>query len=220
MSFTVEQIMERTGITTPGIAIAHIREAFMEMSLLDKKEAVVRYIDVKADEHQYDLGVDTNVLVSVSVRNEDDSAELLLDADRIFTGTPTWTNTSFAGTFSTSGDLTVAGTASNQSCYLNQTALMTVGHKYRMRYDASIVSGSYELQSYTGSDRYGAFKDGEDEVIEFTALETDKLKLVGITAGTASFDNFSLKERGKTEYVRAKEIIGNLSEVWTDEEAT
>lgn len=221
MSYTVEQIMERVRSESPGVTISYIQDAFMELGLLEKKDTKVKYYDIIEDEHQYIIPSEANAIVSVSVRNEADSTELLGANDMTFAGTPVlWTNVNF-GTFGTVTDLSVVHSAANKSCYLNQANLMTVGKKYRLTYDATVTLGTFLLESYTNSDRYGEFVTGKNKVIEFEALETDKLKIVGISsAGNADFDNFSLKERGKVEYKRAKRLVGDLSEVWTDEEET
>jgi hypothetical protein len=94
---------------------------------------------------------------------------------------------------------------------------VTTGKSYRLYYDCTLTSGTFELQSYTGSVRYGAFANATQGYIEFTATEDDNLKIVATSAtGAADFDNFSLKERGVTEYRRASRLTGDLSEVWLD----
>jgi hypothetical protein len=64
------------------------------------------------------------------------------------------------------------------------------------------------------------FKQGTDQVVEFTAPETSEIKIVGVaSSGTADFDSFSLKQRGIDKYRRAARIVGEPGKRWIDWES-
>jgi hypothetical protein len=217
MSTTVERIMEKAGLSQPMAAIDLIRDAFMQMGLTTKEPRKVAYANIVSDNFHYALPSDMNSLISVSVRNEDQTNERLATLSRTFTGGSTlWANGDMAS-FDETTDLSVTNNASGQYCKLVQADVVVTGKRYRFYYDANITSGTFELQSYTGRVRYGALVTGTQNYIEFTATEDDNLAIVATSAtGAADFDNLSLKERGNVEYRRASAIVGSLNEVWTD----
>jgi len=218
---TVDQVMEKAGSTEPQRTIEAIREAFVEMALQDKRGAGVAFEDIIDGQRQYPIPAQVVGIVSVSVFDTEESSELISGTeDRYFdTGTTNWTDTDFAS-FGTGSDLSVTNDAANQSCYLNQDDIVTVGERYRLRSTSTITSGTFELQTKDNSHKLGYFVQGTDNVIEFTAPETSEIKIVGISsAGTADFDSFSIRQRGIDKYRRAGRMVGQMGVRWGDHEA-
>lgn len=220
MPFTVDTIMERVGSTEPQRIIEYIREAFVKMSLLDKRDTSIKFDNIIEDQRQYKLPMRLIGIVGVSVLDTEESSELISEtADRDFSDDTNWTNTDFAS-FGTDDDLSVSNDATGQSCYLDQDDIITLGKRYRYEYDMTLTSGTFQLQTVDNSHKLGVFAQGTDSVIEFIAPETSELKIVGISSsGTADFDNFGLRRRGINKYRRAARIVGEMGGKYLDHEA-
>ena len=219
MSFIVQNIMERVPSEDAGLVIEFIRDAFKEMAR-DKLavDTKVQKYNIADGRMKYNLPTGAVSVVGVSVLYESNASEMMEDNDRTFAAANNWTNTDFT-TYDETDDLSVTNTSANLSCYLDDEDLITVDHRYRLTYDATIGSGAFELKTYTGNVKLGDFEDGTSKVIEFTAPETGELKIQGTAAsGAADFDNFSLMEVGEDEYKTAAKLVGTMPSNWYDEE--
>jgi hypothetical protein len=219
MSFSVFQVMERVGSREPQKIIEYIRDAFVEMGLCGEGEPQVIKQNIVEDRIVYPLPANAIKINKISVLYKDNASELITeDADRDFSATTNWTNTDFA-TFDTTDDLSIENDAANQSCYLDVDDIILESGRYKLQYDADITSGTFDLYAQDNAEKLGRFEDGTDNVIEFTAPADDQLQIVGISsAGTADFDNFSLKAADQDQYKMAKRIIGDLPSNYYDEE--
>jgi hypothetical protein len=211
--------MERVGSREPQKIIEYIRDAFVEMGLCGEGEPQVIKQNIVEDRIVYPLPANAIKINKISVLYKDNASELITeDADRDFSATTNWTNTDFA-TFDTTDDLSIENDAANQSCYLDVDDIILESGRYKLQYDADITSGTFDLYAQDNAEKLGRFEDGTDNVIEFTAPADDQLQIVGISsAGTADFDNFSLKAADQDQYKMAKRIIGDLPSNYYDEE--
>ena len=210
--------MERVQSTDPQRIVEYIRDAFVELSLIKGQSINTQKQNIIDGVKEYNLPSEAIAIRAVSVMDTENATELMEDNDRTMAAASNWTDTDMA-TYDETDDLSVTNDAADQSCYLNDTDLLTVGQRYRFTYDCTLTSGTFELQTYTSSTKLGDFADGTSNVMEFTAPETGAVKIVGTAAtGEADFDNFSLMERSKDKYRRAARIIGSLDEHWQDSE--
>lgn len=219
MSFTVFKIMERVGSREPQKVIEYIRDAFVEMGLCNEGDPQVTKQNIVEDRIVYPLPGNAVKINKISVLYKDNASELITtDADQDFSDTTNWTNTDFAS-FGTDDDLSVANDSEDQSCYLDVDDIISESGRYKLQYDADITSGTFDLYAQDSAEKLGRFEDGENKVIEFTAPADDQLQIIGISsAGTADFDNFSLKAADQDQYKIAKKIIGDLPSNYYDEE--
>jgi len=219
MSFTVDEIMERVKSQDAGMVIEFIRDAFRDLALSDALNPVTTRQSILEDRIVYDLPDSLVSLIGVSVLYTTSASELMESEDRTMAaGTGNWTNTDF-NSFDKSGDLSLSCNSANQSCYLDDTDIITENHRYRLTYTASIASGTFVLKTYAGDSVLGKFFEGEDNVIEFVAPETDELKIVCTSdSGSADFDDFSLIETNTEKYKPAMKIIGDIPNQYYDEE--
>ena len=217
MSFTVNQVMERVGSNEAQRVIEYIRDSFIELALLGKRQVVVSKQDIIDGKKAYALPSEVVAVTKVSVMHTEYEEELIDDVEnRDFSAASDWTNTDFA-TYSETDDLSVVNDAADQSCYLDVDDQIEAGKRYRLKYNCTLTSGTFELQSVTDSVKLGSFVDGEGKYIEFTAPADDQIKIVGTAAaGQADFDNFSLTETEKDKYGRARRIVGDLYARWID----
>jgi len=219
MSFTVDNIMERVNSDEAQRIIEYIRDAFVEMAIIGEQKILTQKINMIDGQRAYALPSDAVGIVAVSVMDTEYATELIEDVEnRDFSAASDWTNTDMA-TYDESDDLSVTNDAADQSCYLNVSDLIEEGHRYRLHYDCTLTSGTFELQEYTASTKLGDFADGEDNVIEFTAGADDMIKIVGTAAaGQADFDNFSLMGTELDKYRYATRIIGEMAHRYMDRE--
>ena len=220
MSMTLDEVMERVKSKDEGIVMAYVRDAFTKMATLGYTDTKVKKYDIIADKIHYELPDEALNVVKVSTLYESNETELITDStDRNFTGGSTnWTDTDCAS-FNSTTDLSITNDAASQSCYLDVDDIITIYHRYRLTYDCTLTTGTFELQTVDSSTKLGDFADGTSNVIEFEAPETSELKIVGTaSAGEADFDNFSLMEVGLNEYKRARKIVGGMVESFYDEE--
>ena len=167
---------------------------------------------------EYTLPSGAIVIKNIAVLDTENATELMETNDRTMAGANNWTDVDMA-TFDATTDLSVTNDAANQSCYLDDSDIVEEGHIYRLDYDCTLTSGTFELRMYTSGTKLGDFADGDSNVIEFRAPEDGELAIVATaTAGQADFDNFSLKERSKDKYRPARKIIGDINQVWLDHE--
>ncbi len=213
---TVQEVMERVGSKQPTFAIAYIRDAFKEMGMVGAIEPRVYIQDIYDDRMRYVMPSSVASIVNVSCLYEANKAELIAATeDRDFSAASNWTNTDM-NAYDETGDLTVTASVALQSCYLNVADITTIGHRYRVKYTATITSGTWKLYTYAGNTALGQFVAGTN-YMDFTCPETDMLKLVATVAGTATFDNFSLVELGLDQYHIIPRIVGEVENVWFDE---
>lgn len=214
---TVLELMERVGSKNPNWCIAHIRDAFKEMGMVGEVEPKVHIQDIYDDRARYVMPSYVAKVLNVACLYEANKTELIsTTADRDFSAASNWTNTDI-NSYSETNALTLTASVALQSCYLNVADIITIGHRYRLEYDCTLTSGTWKLYTYAGNLELGRFVNGTDQYMEFTASATDMLKIVATVAGTASFDNFSLKELGIDEYRLASRIVGEVENVWFDE---
>ena len=217
---TVEEVMERVGSRDPGKVIAYIKDAFNLMAIRGKDMITTSRSDIVSDRVYYGFPSGMERLEAVHVLYQSNASELMDDNDRDLGGSNNWTNTDFA-TFDSTTDLSVTSDAADQSCYLDDTDIMTEGLRYRLYYDATITNGVFELQEYTSSTKLGTFENATQGVLEFEISATDTFKIVETTGnGAADFDNFSLKRIGKDKWRPASRIIGRTTYDYFDDETT
>jgi len=220
MSMTLDELMERVKSKNEGVVTAYARDAFTKMATLGYTTSKVKKYNIIDDKVHYDLPDEALNVIKVSVLYASNESELITTAiNRTFTGGSTdWTDTNMT-TFDDTTDLSITNTSANLSCYLDVDDIITIYHRYRLTYDCTLTTGTFELQTVASSNKLGDFSDGTANVIEFEAPETSELKIVGTaTAGDADFDNFSLMEVGLNEYKRARKAVGNFTNSWYDEE--
>lgn len=220
MSMTLDELMERVKSKDEGVVMAYVRDAFHKMATLGYTTSKVKKYNIIDDKVHYDLPDEALNILKISVLYASNETELITTAiDRTFTGGSTnWTDTNMAS-FNDTTDLSVTNDTADQSCYLDVDDIITIYHRYRLTYDCTLTSGTFELQTNDSSNKLGDFEDGTANVMEFEAPETSELKIVGTAAaGEADFDNFSLMEVGLNEYKRARKAVGKFTNSWYDEE--
>jgi len=219
MSVSVLEIMERVKSVEPNRVIKYIEDCFDNMAMKGARENKVVKYNIVANRSRYLIPSEAVKVESVSVLYEENASELMETGDRTFaSGSTNWTNQDFA-TFDTTTDLSVLCSAPDQYCYLDDD-VFTSGKRYRLTYDLSLddATAAFKLQTNTSQYELGAFSEGTDNVIEFTAPETSGFRIVGTGLGTGNFDNFSLKEMAVDDYREASRLVGHVSPNYFDEE--
>ena len=71
----VQEIMERTGLTQTGTAIAYIKDALDEMNILAETHVTTQRIDITKDKRFYDIPSDCVKVLDIRCKhhNNDDS---------------------------------------------------------------------------------------------------------------------------------------------------
>jgi len=216
MSYTVDKVMELTGMEMPNVTIEYIRQAFNDMALEDHVDQKVSRIGVYEGKTEYPLPADADSNVLVSVLWESLATELMEEADRTIGSGNNWTNGTM-DSFSNSSLLAVSNDAVGQYCYLDDS-VVEVGKQYNLLYTVTISPGTFTLNSPSAV-KYGDFVTGAGNYITFTATETGGIRIYGTaSAGSAIFDNFSIKETSQDKYRRATRIIGPIYDDTFDRE--
>jgi len=217
MSFTVDNILERVNSNEVGKVIAYIRDFYMEAAKRKALKPAVVKKDITTNVIRYELPNDA-VISKVSTLYESNSSELLNSDDQTIETTTNWTNTDFASFSVASGTLDVTADTANQSCYLDDDGI-TSGLQYNLRYDVTISSGTFRLLTYDNDYILGTFDSGTNKVMTFVAPESSKLKIVCVSdTGTASFDNFSLKQAALDKYKSIGYLKGDMPADYFDDE--
>ena len=66
---TVQELMERAGVTQTGRAIAYIKDGLEEMNMLAETHITTARIDIIKDQRFYDLPIDMIKLLDVRCKN-------------------------------------------------------------------------------------------------------------------------------------------------------
>jgi len=212
--------MERIGSTQTSKVIQFIRDCFDEMAMQGAREIKVSKQNIVTSRTRYLIPLEAVELSSVSVLCQENATELMESEDRVLTaGTSNWTNGDY-DTFDKTTDLSLTASASDEYCYLDSDDIITVGKRYRLHYDLTLVGAAagFKLQTEDSEDDLATFAAGTQNVVEFTATETSELRITATGIGTGHFDNFSLKEMALDKYREASRLIGEVSPDYFDEE--
>jgi len=119
--------------------------------------------------------------------------------DRDFSGASNWTNSTFA-TYDETTDLSVTANAVGQNAYLlvANYSTLTVGKKYRLSFDATLISGAFRFIIQNANQVLGTVVNGKNN-IEFVwnGGSNDYLQLLAdANPSQADFDNFTLTQIG------------------------
>ena len=85
----VKELMERTGMTETGRAIAYIKDGLDEMNILAETHITTERIDIAADQRFYDFPNDMIKIKDIRVKNHNNSKDEYRSIPRIISPPPT-----------------------------------------------------------------------------------------------------------------------------------
>ena len=152
-------------------------------------------------------------VVTISLKYPTTSELMPNTVDRDFSGASAWANVDI-NSYDETTDLTLTANAIGQYCTCPvASAPTTIGNRYRMTYDLANLVGTWELQSFDGSQVIGVISAiATQGNLEWIATTTGGYRLVSLAANSSGdFDNFTLKEIGSVAGNYSLEIVLTLS---------
>ena len=69
----VEELMERTGMTQTGRALAYIKDGLDEMNMIGETHVTVQRIDIAKDQRYYHMPNDAIKIIDIRCKNHDNA---------------------------------------------------------------------------------------------------------------------------------------------------
>ena len=70
---TVDELMERTGVTQTGRALAYIKDGLDEMNIIAETHVTVQRIDITGSKRFYDMPYDAIKIIDIRCKNHDNA---------------------------------------------------------------------------------------------------------------------------------------------------
>ena len=71
----VDELMERTGVTQTGRALAYIKDGLDEMNIIAETHVTVQRIDIAKDQRYYTMPNDAIKIIDIRCKNHDNSSD-------------------------------------------------------------------------------------------------------------------------------------------------
>ena len=86
---TVKELMERTGMTETGRALAYIKDGLDEMNILSNTHVTTERIDITTDQRFYDLPNDSLKIIDIRCKNHSNTKDEYRTIPRALSPPPT-----------------------------------------------------------------------------------------------------------------------------------
>lgn len=236
--YTIENIMELTGSTSPGHTIQYIKEAYREIAIWDNSEAITKDYHIIQGRIVYELPSDIVNLIGVYTKQTVYGSELMVDSYFEDASSERWTSSDLTG-FALGGSsgtsyhalYGIAGLGSESATL--DAEILNAGERYILEYTPlSGCSDSLYFDLDTGERLHNISNGDGIHRFEFIPRTTGcKLVIQATTASTTLHIGYlSLHRASKDKYKLTSRMLGDNPyeyfnekqpklEQWTEDES-
>ena len=174
----------------------YVSDARIYSRTLSDDEIEALYNNGSQSEQYISVGSDQKGLVGHWKLDQDGekvgSEIITAQENRDFSSANNWANTNM-NSFDTTSDLSLSGVGGQWSYLFHSYGPMTAGKRYRVIFDASSVTGTWQIRGYNSDFLIGTIASGAND-ITFTNIGAGGIRITNTAAGSIDLDNFSIKE--------------------------
>ena len=173
----------------------YVSDARIYSRTLSDDEIEALYNNGSQSEQYISVGSDQKGLVGHWKLDQDGekvgSEIITAQENRDFSSANNWANTNM-NSFDTTSDLSLSGVGGQWSYLFHSYGPMTAGKRYRVIFDASGMTGTWQIRGYNSDFLIGNIVSGANN-ITFTNIGAGGIRITNTVAGSIDLDNFSIK---------------------------